>query len=383
MSKYGKKKLTSLEARIQNLKEYQKEFYHNANASFGFDISVKGKSPNGKYDIDLCEMRECFMDDFAHYMPIEDHGGKYYDGGEYYVSVQWFPSDTKHLFEEHVSDPTMKSLMFKLGWCDQNGNPTDVVYNLNKNGHRCKNLDGDIGKGILFLGCSHTFGVGLNQQDTFAYKVAEHFGRECFNYGLPGKGLDTAATYTSLFLEDDVDLNLIDAVVVYATPPGRVGFFNYYTKKDGDSYIAEMQYSGMQNDELLMTNYYQGGYLNNLPQDHIVEMAEMFDLHNGLTFLDVQKKLDSGLQPHIDNFRSNMWEHYMFTKENNFIRDLHSINSIKCFCLENNIPLIVQEGSPTIATKDDWARDMRHFGKQTHTNISKDIISKLGIYLDK
>jgi hypothetical protein len=73
----------------------------------------------------------------------------------------------------------------------------------------------------------------------------------------------------------------------------------------------------------------------------------------------------------------------MFTKENNFIRDLHSINSIKCFCLENNIPLIVQEGSPTIATKDDWARDMRHFGKQTHTNISKDIISKLGIYLDK
>ena len=63
--------------------------------------------------------------------------------------------------------------------------------------------------------------------------------------------------------------------------------------------------------------------------------------------------------------------------------DLHSINSIKCFCLDNNIPLLVIEGSPTIATKDDWARDMRHFGKQTHSNIANDIISKLQLYIDK
>ena len=383
MSQYGKKKLTSHEIRLQNLKEYQKIIYHNANASFNLDISVKGKFPNGKYDIDISEMKECLLGDFAHYLPLEDHDGKFYEGSEYYATVQWYPSDTKDLFQEHISDSTMRSLMSKLGWCDQDGYPTEVNYHLNKNGHRCKNLDGDIGKGILFIGCSHTFGVGLNQQDTFAYKVAEHFNKECFNYGLPGKGLDTAATYTSLFLQDDIDLSLIDAVVVYATPPGRVGFFNYNTIKKDNVDVAEMQYSQMQNDELLFTKYYQGGHLNDLPIDYIVDMAELFNLHDNLTANEVQKKLDAGLQPHIDKFRSSMWEHYMFTKENNFVRDLHSINSIKCFCLDNNIPLLVQEGSPTIATKDDWARDMRHFGKQTHSNIANDIISKLQLYIDK
>ena len=117
MSQYGKKKLNSQKLRIQNLKEYQKIIYHNANASFNLDISVKGNLPNGKYDIDLSEMKECLLGDFAHYLPLEDHDGKVYEGEEYHATVQWYPSDTKHLFEEHISDPTMKSLIpLKQKW---------------------------------------------------------------------------------------------------------------------------------------------------------------------------------------------------------------------------------------------------------------------------
>ena len=44
---------------------------------------------------------------------------------------------------------------------------------------------------------------------------------------------------------------------------------------------------------------------------------------------------------------------------------------------------INKSNTPTIASKDDWARDMCHFGKRTHDNIFKDIVSKLKIFLDK
>ena len=389
MSKYGKpfsKKIhkTLSESHLQKLKDYQKAIYHNANAKWAIDFSVLGKNPsdNDKYDIDFSEIKDTLIEDFANYLPLEDHDGKLYENSDYYATVQWYPSDTKNLFEENISDPTMKSLMHKIGWCDEQGNHTKIIYNLNKNGHRCKNLDGDIGKGILFLGCSHTFGVGLNEKDTFAYKVADHFGRECFNYGLPGKGLDTAALYTSLFLQDDVDLNLIDAVVVFTPPPGRIAFFHYETNwKLGRGYNT-LRYNQLQNDPLIPLNYYNG-YLKDIPIDELHDTEEIFNLKQSDSASEVQKKLDKGLQSHIDNYRSSKWEHYLFTKENNFYRDLLAIDSIKCFCLENNIPLIVTEGTPTIASKDDWARDMCHFGKRTHDNIFKDIVSKLKIFLDK
>ena len=98
MSQYGKKKQNSQKLRIQNLKEYQKIIYHNANLSFNLDISVKGKLPNGKYDIDLSEMKECLLGDFAHYLPLEDHDGKVYEGEEYH-DVSTIPG---HDIEEFI-----------------------------------------------------------------------------------------------------------------------------------------------------------------------------------------------------------------------------------------------------------------------------------------
>jgi hypothetical protein len=53
-------------------------------------------------------------------------------------------------------------------------NPTSVVdvgYKLNSYGYRCDEFDLQSELPIVFMGCSHTFGLGLPLEDTWAYKT--------------------------------------------------------------------------------------------------------------------------------------------------------------------------------------------------------------------
>lgn len=385
MAKYGKE--SSSTEFLQRLKEYQKSIYHNANAKWANELRVYGKNPNDedKYDIDLKEIKDSIKNDCAHYLPIENHNGEYFTGShtDYYVNTKWYPCDTQDLFNSHMSDETTRSLMYKIGWCDEQGSPVQIDYNLNKNGFRFKNFNKQNGKGIIFLGCSHTFGVGLNQEDSFAYKVSDYFNRECFNFGMPGKGLDTSALYTSCFIHEDIEIEYVDAVVVYCPPAGRTGYFTYQVRWQMDNPENELLYQQLQNDYLTDTNFYDNTHLEDINFKEMNGIIEKYNLSHADSKQDIKEKMQNGLDKHVHKHRSDMWEHFMFTKENNFYRGLLAINSIKSFCMENNIPLIVQEGNPGIANQVDWARDLGHFGKQTHTNIANDIISKLELYIDK
>ena len=108
MSKYGKKQPTSAE---QRLKDYQIGIYRNSNAKWTNELRVLGKDPDNdnKYDIDLDLMKETIILDCANFLPLEDHGGKELQNSDYSISCQWYPSDTKHLFESNMADPTTKS----------------------------------------------------------------------------------------------------------------------------------------------------------------------------------------------------------------------------------------------------------------------------------
>ena len=58
-------------------------------------------------------------------------------------------------------------------------------------GHRSKNVeDIDLDNYVLFAGCSHTEGVGLELEKTFPYLVANDLGMEYYNLGLGGSGID-------------------------------------------------------------------------------------------------------------------------------------------------------------------------------------------------
>jgi hypothetical protein len=67
----------------------------------------------------------------------------------------------------------------------------DITYNYNKNGHRCKNIEEiDLDNYILFSGCSHVEGVGVELEKSFPYLVADELGIDYYNLGLGGSGID-------------------------------------------------------------------------------------------------------------------------------------------------------------------------------------------------
>ena len=92
---------------------------------------------------------------------------------------------------------------------------------------------------------------------------------------------------------------------------------------------------------------------------------------------EINLKLDAGFDQHINNHRSRSLEHFILTKENILAREISAINSIKVFCLENNIPLIVKAQSWEKSVSSDLARDLAHHGPNTHNSIAQQIISDL------
>jgi hypothetical protein len=66
-----------------------------------------------------------------------------------------------------------------------------ITYKYNSHGFRCTDIkDLDFDNYILFTGCSHTEGVGLELEDTYPYKVSKHFNTDYYNLAVGGSGLD-------------------------------------------------------------------------------------------------------------------------------------------------------------------------------------------------
>ena len=69
-----------------------------------------------------------------------------------------------------------------------------ITYVRNKNGHRCNDIENiDLNNYILFAGCSHTEGIGLELEKTYPYLVSESLGYDYYNLGIGGTGIDVLA----------------------------------------------------------------------------------------------------------------------------------------------------------------------------------------------
>ena len=69
-----------------------------------------------------------------------------------------------------------------------------VTYNRNQNGHRCKEFeDVDLNNYILFTGCSHSEGIGLELENTYPYLVSKSQDCDYYNLGVGGTGIDVLA----------------------------------------------------------------------------------------------------------------------------------------------------------------------------------------------
>jgi hypothetical protein len=103
-------------------------------------------------------------------------------------TLLWYPSDTEEKFDNHWTNPRQKELLIKSGW-----GKTSITYKRNDAAFRM-NLDMiNIipGECDFYLGCSHTFGVGINLEDTWGWKLSQKKGLTFVNLGCPGGSFET------------------------------------------------------------------------------------------------------------------------------------------------------------------------------------------------
>ena len=102
---------------------------------------------------------------------------------------KWIPSDTPVRYEQ------LKDKVQKFGYTADN-----VTYEINNHGFRHPDVFVENTNSIVFLGCSITFGIGVNYEETFAYKVAEHFSMDCINLGQPGSAINACYRHAKVWL---------------------------------------------------------------------------------------------------------------------------------------------------------------------------------------
>ena len=97
----------------------------------------------------------------------------------------WCPSDTELRFDQNMADPKQRKLMEEYGWTRDN-----VSYTFNKDGFRSEEFTYEPDDSVLFLGCSHTVGLGVDLESSWTYKVASSLGLRHYNLGVGGGGPD-------------------------------------------------------------------------------------------------------------------------------------------------------------------------------------------------
>lgn len=96
-------------------------------------------------------------------------------------TVEFASSDTEEKFQENL----------KTQPADWYYRHTPIVYNYNNNGHRSKPVSQlDFDNYILFTGCSHTEGIGIELENTYAYILSKSLGVDYYNMAAEGTGID-------------------------------------------------------------------------------------------------------------------------------------------------------------------------------------------------
>jgi hypothetical protein len=98
-------------------------------------------------------------------------------------TFNWYPMDTEERYEENIKNNLNK--LQQYGWVD-----STFTYKFNSHGFRCEEFTKD--PGVMFLGCSHTCGIGIPIENTWAYLVSQQLNLKMINLGIGGSGSDTA-----------------------------------------------------------------------------------------------------------------------------------------------------------------------------------------------
>jgi hypothetical protein len=89
----------------------------------------------------------------------------------------WIGTDTEERFQENL-----KSQPGGWQWRNQ-----QITYKLNSQNYRAPEWDSiDWGNSVIMFGCSHVFGVGVDEDQTLGYYLSELLNKPVINLGIPG-----------------------------------------------------------------------------------------------------------------------------------------------------------------------------------------------------
>lgn len=105
------------------------------------------------------------------------------DGVREKTSLDWYSSDSKEWFENQIKDKSKSTIEF------YKNNP--IKYEFNNHGFRTPDDFNNEDVGDVYLGCSHTAGVGNHFDDTWVGILNQDSDTKCFNLGIPAASVGT------------------------------------------------------------------------------------------------------------------------------------------------------------------------------------------------
>jgi len=259
-------------------------------------------------------------------------------------SLEWLSPDSHHKFVANCANPDMKELLEANGWLDNK-----FMYHINEDGLR---YDGSSSEssvmesqgGVLYLGCSITFGIGVALEQTWSHQLHQRVfpDKRYMNFGQPGHGVDTyyrvLKSYISIVKPDIV-------ICTYPWASGRAEIFNpnqtYWHNHFMSAAVGHMQ--------ITMTDGHS-------EPDAFTRMSQ-------------------------------------FSPEPSMIRYMKNHDAIKCLCQENDAHLLwlnIQQMSELVSETRtnlhdpgrfvpewDFGRDCMHHGPKGHEAMSYKIEEEL------
>ena len=98
--------------------------------------------------------------------------------------VAWVPTDTQALYEKNLNDPEQQKLLQQYGWIG-----VDISYT--HNSHAFRTAEFETKENFIAVGCSHTYGIGLHQHQTWSELLSGMLDLSVYNLGVPGGSADT------------------------------------------------------------------------------------------------------------------------------------------------------------------------------------------------
>jgi hypothetical protein len=219
--------------------------------------------------------------------------------------LKWLRMDTKELYLKNFKNNHSK--LEKYGWIN-----APITYKFNNYGFRSDEFSHD--PNIMFLGCSHTCGIGISVEHTWANIVSKTVGLKNFNLGIGGSSNDTAFRLAQHWIPQ-----LIPSIVMF------------------------------------------------LSADH-----SRFELHNGNQIKNYGAGQDFGNGDQVIP-----WKIWISNDTNGDMNYLKNTLAIEQVCAQHSIKFLHIEQGTIRFHEHDLARDLVHGGIECNQSIAEQFLSKM------